>query len=728
MENALSVEYVAIDKVFCSPANPRVNDPAVPHVAASLKRFGWQQPIVAKPSGEVIAGNTRLKAAQSLGMTVVPVVWFDGSDLDATAYSIADNRSHEFSEWSEPDLAKLLEELRAEDALDGVGFDDDDVDALLADLDQDIEIDGDCDEDAVPEPPDEAITRTGDLWLLGSHRLLCGDSSKAEDVDRLLGGKTIQLINTDPPYNVKVEPRSNNAIAAGLSSFQGAKHHQKLDVERHPSKSKPTHQKLRAKDRPLENDFVSDEEFDRLLAAWFGNMARVLDPGRGFYIWGGFSNCANYPPVLKATGLYFSQAIIWDKEHPVLTRKDFMGAHEWCQPAGTKVLTPEGNVPIESLRDGDQVVSYSQHYNSIIGTRKGSEIVRTARPFEGQLLGVRAGEAMTWCTPAHLWTVRLADEADGMWCVYLMRKDNWWRVGKSRLITSWGFGLKQRLYTEGGDAAWILSIHSSSVEAALEEQILLAEYGIPLVTWSETASSRRTISDISQLYDRLDLDRMREGALRALRDHGRALRYPLLTSERSHVKVSRRVSTMVRACNLLPGAMKVPRPAADAKVSWNLVDTIDRQPFAGDVYSMEVAKHGHYIADGIVTHNCFYGWKEGAAHKYFGPKNATDLWHVKKVNPQSMVHLTEKPVELARRAIHYSSRANENVLDLFGGSGSTLIAAEQAKRNALLIEIDALYCDVIVTRWEKFSGKKAVLDGDGRTFTQVADERKTEAP
>ena len=78
----------------------------------------------------------------------------------------------------------------------------------------------------------------------------------------------------------------------------------------------------------------------------------------------------------------------------------------------------------------------------------------------------------------------------------------------------------------------------------------------------------------------------------------------------------------------------------------------------------------------------FYGWREGAAHRYFGPNNATDLWHVKKVNPQSMIHLTEKPVELASRALEYSSQQGENVLDLFGGSGSTLIAAEQTGRRA----------------------------------------------
>jgi DNA modification methylase len=208
-----------------------------------------------------------------------------------------------------------------------------------------------CDPDEVPAPPDEAITKPGDLWILGEHRLLCGDSSKPADVDRLLDGQPIHLCNTDPPYNVKVEPRSNNAIAAGLSSFQqsgvrrlesGAGpsassasrlrtpdsrlyHHQSMDVARHPEKAKPTGKKLRAKDRPLANDFVSDEEFDRLLDAWFGNLARVLEPGRGFYIWGGYANCGNYPPFLKKHGLYFSQAVIWDKQHPVLTRKDRMG-------------------------------------------------------------------------------------------------------------------------------------------------------------------------------------------------------------------------------------------------------------------------------------------------------------------------------------------------------------------------------------------------------------------
>src|SRR5262249_39740969 len=142
-----------------------------------------------------------------------------------------------------------------------------------------------------------------------------------------LVGQPIHLVNMDPPYNVKVEPRSNNAIATGLSSFPSMGH-QKLDVGRIPDKAKPTTKRLRAKDRPLTNDFVSDQEYQRLLGAWFGNAARVLAPGRAFYIWGGYANLANYPPVLKAMGLYFSQAIVWDKQHPTLTRKDFMGCFE----------------------------------------------------------------------------------------------------------------------------------------------------------------------------------------------------------------------------------------------------------------------------------------------------------------------------------------------------------------------------------------------------------------
>lgn len=344
------------------------------------------------------------------------------------------------------------------------------------------------DPDHIPDPPADAITQPGDLWILGDHRLLCGDSSNDAHVERLLAGEKVQLVNTDPPYNVKVEPRSNNAIAAGLSSFEGPKNHQSFDAKR--KAGKPTTTQLRAKDRPLANDFVSKQHFDQLLAAWFGNMARALEPGRAFYIWGGFSNVGNYPAPLAAAGLYFSQAIIWAKNQPVLVRKDFMTAHEWC--------------------------------------------------FYG------------------------------------------WREGAAHKF----FGPKN----------------------------------VPDV-WEFLPS--------------------KEGACQL--GHGLRLQSALGSS-------------------------------------------IDVLPAKGDrKRTVEVSEKGLAIC---------------------GPA-AFDLWFVRKVASQAMVHLTEKPVELATRAMEYSSRPSERVLDLFGGSGSTLIAAQMCGRRARLVELDPLYCDVIVKRWEAFTGSKA---------------------
>ena len=166
---------------------------------------------------------------------------------------------------------------------------------------------------------DHAAGRPVDL---GEHRLLCGDSGNPEHVDRLLDGATIHLVNTDPPYNVKVEPRSNNAIAAGLQSFQGTQASSEVRRRTSPREGEADAEEVRPKDRPLENDFVSDEEFDR--CCWRGSAtSRASLPGRSFYIWGGYANLGNYPPVAASVRLVFLQAIIWDKQHPVLTRKDF---------------------------------------------------------------------------------------------------------------------------------------------------------------------------------------------------------------------------------------------------------------------------------------------------------------------------------------------------------------------------------------------------------------------
>jgi hypothetical protein len=202
------------------PDNARLHsDKNIDAIMKSLAEFGQDQPLVVQKQGMIVRkGNGRLEAARRLGWEWIAAFVVDENDVRAVARAIADNRSGELATWDEEKLAQMLKAIReaGEIDLEVTGFDESDINQLLP---------MDILEDEIPEPPDTPITRPGDLWILGNHRLLCGDSSKSEDVDRLLGGTQIHLINTDPPYNVKVEPRSNNAIAAGLSSFTGAKHH-----------------------------------------------------------------------------------------------------------------------------------------------------------------------------------------------------------------------------------------------------------------------------------------------------------------------------------------------------------------------------------------------------------------------------------------------------------------------------------------------------------------------
>src|SRR5262245_43929280 len=258
----MQVEMRPISSIRPYENNPRLNEAAVDAVAASIREFGFRQPIVVDEQGVIIVGHTRYKAALKLGLQRVPVHVAVGlSPAQAKAYRIADNQTAGLSQWDSELLPLELAELQGMDYDLGLtGFS---AEELLQMLEPEP-TQGLVDPDEVPAPPDEPITRPGDLWVLGKHRLLCGDSSKPEHVDRLVNGANSHLVNTDPPYGVKVEPRSNNAAAAGFSSFEGGR---------------PTDAKLRAKDRPLANDFLSEEEFDRLLHAWFANLARALEPG-----------------------------------------------------------------------------------------------------------------------------------------------------------------------------------------------------------------------------------------------------------------------------------------------------------------------------------------------------------------------------------------------------------------------------------------------------------------
>ena len=291
------VETVAIARLFCSPTNPRRNDSAVPHVAASLRRFGWQQPIVARRTGEVIAGNTRLKAAQSLGMAEVPVWWFDGTDLDATAFAIADNRTHEFAEWNDAELAQLLEQLRQEDALEGVGYSEEDIDALVQQLREQEEVDKDLLDDGPEEPPTLAVAKTGDLWCLGDHRLLCGDSTSLKDVLRVLAGEKAALVATDPPYLVDYTGERPNDSGKDWSQT-----YREIDIQ----------------------------DADGFFRAVFVNVLEVLGPKGALYCWHAHKRCGDIQRIWRELGILDHQQIIWVKPTPVFGRVYWHFRHEPC--------------------------------------------------------------------------------------------------------------------------------------------------------------------------------------------------------------------------------------------------------------------------------------------------------------------------------------------------------------------------------------------------------------
>lgn len=197
----MNVEEIPIAELDLDPANVRQHDEKnLAAIKSSLKRFGQQKPIVVDPKGIVIAGNGTLTAARALGWDRIRIVRTQLEGSEATAYAIADNRTAELATWDDDALMQQLSALDLEDSalVEAAGFSAAELEGMVDGLLGEKELN----EDEVPEVPEDPITKPGDLWILGDHRLLCGDSTKAEDVERLMNGKKADLCLTDPPYGL----------------------------------------------------------------------------------------------------------------------------------------------------------------------------------------------------------------------------------------------------------------------------------------------------------------------------------------------------------------------------------------------------------------------------------------------------------------------------------------------------------------------------------------------
>lgn len=263
--------------------NPRKNDDAVKYVAESIKEFGFKVPIVIDKNNVIVAGHTRYKAAKKLKMSEVPCIIADDlTDEQIKAFRLADNKVAEKAEWDFDLLNAELDDIIDLD-MELFGFED----ALQDDAEEAVE-----DEFEVELPP-EPKSKLGDIYQLGNNRLMCGDSTVLEDVEKLMGGEQADMLLTDPPYNVNYEGKTKDKLK-------------------------------------IKNDQMGNDNFRQFLTDAFSNADMVMKPGAVFYIWHADSEEYNFRGACFDAGWTVRQCLIWNKNSMVMGRQDYQWKHEPC--------------------------------------------------------------------------------------------------------------------------------------------------------------------------------------------------------------------------------------------------------------------------------------------------------------------------------------------------------------------------------------------------------------
>ena len=287
----MNIVNVKIAEVTPYANNPRNNDAAVESVAKSIEKFGFIGAIILNKDKVIINGHTRVKACKKLGMETVPAIIVDHLTKEQEdALRIADNKTGEIAEWDEELLRAELKALEeAGFGIEDLGFDNSELEALL---EGDVSVSvGETDPNAAPEVPEVAVSRPGEVYVLGDHRLVCGDSTKAEDVGRVCKEGEADMWLTDPPYNVAYEGSN------GLT---------------------------------IQNDSMEDVKFREFLRTAFGHAEKALKPGAPFYIFHADSEGYNFRGACHDIGLRVRQCLVWKKNALVLGRQDYQWIHEPC--------------------------------------------------------------------------------------------------------------------------------------------------------------------------------------------------------------------------------------------------------------------------------------------------------------------------------------------------------------------------------------------------------------
>jgi DNA modification methylase len=286
----MKIEIADINSIQPYINNPRkLKDSAIDKVAMSIKEYGFRQPIVVDANRIIVVGHTRYRASKKLGLKEVPITIAENlTQEQINAYRIADNRTNEEAEWDLELLKTEIKELELADFnLDLTGFDEDQLNNMLFEEKQGL-----TDEDEVPEAPEEPITKLGDIWKLGKHKLICGDSTILNNYEKLFNENKADLLMTDPPYNVDYESKST-----------GMK---------------------------IQNDNKSDDDFLQFLTDAFNNCAIHLKLGCSFYIFHSDWYGLEFRQSIKNSDLELKQNLIWAKNSMVMGRQDYQWQHEPC--------------------------------------------------------------------------------------------------------------------------------------------------------------------------------------------------------------------------------------------------------------------------------------------------------------------------------------------------------------------------------------------------------------
>jgi site-specific DNA-methyltransferase (adenine-specific) len=286
------LEWRSVSTLIPYARNSRTHsDEQIAQIAASIKEFGWTNPILIDGNNGIIAGHGRLSAARKLGHEEVPVIELkDLTETQRKAYIIVDNRLALNAGWDNEMLTIELNDLLADNfALDILGFDPKELNALL---EPEVVV-GLTDEDDAPEIPEEPKTKLGDIYQLGKHRVMCGDSCSIHDMEKLCGGQLVDMWLTDPPYNVAYEGKTKDALK-------------------------------------IQNDSMGDDQFRQFLRDAYVTADLVMKQGAVFYIWHADSEGYNFRGAAQDAGWKVRQCLIWKKSSMVMGRQDYHWKHEPC--------------------------------------------------------------------------------------------------------------------------------------------------------------------------------------------------------------------------------------------------------------------------------------------------------------------------------------------------------------------------------------------------------------